>query len=277
MGCALTRSGKGSEYVQQAKSMWRRGVAALETGRVDEAESLLRQAAEAAPEDPDAQRHLAEALWQSGQRTEAVTRAELACRCAPRDSGAAVRAGQMRLEAGDAQRSIDWADAAIAADTRSATAWALRGRAHRRLGRPERALADFQQALRFAPNDPALLTDVAMLHRARGDHRRCLTTLHQVIDSYPPGHEPASALAMVGESYLALGRARDAADSFRVAASRGPADAQLLYGLAEAQAACGQTDAAIADARRAIEADAAHTPSRELLARLEGQVVTRLR
>lgn len=276
-GCAMTRRNQRPDYVAQAKQMWRRGVTALESGKLGEAESWLRQAAEASPDDAPTQRHLAETLWQSGQHDEALECAEAACRCAPQDCESTVRAGQMRLAQGDAGQANDWAERSIDLNTRSADAWALRGRSHQKLGDTDRALADYQQALRYAPNDPQLLTDVALLHRARGDHRRCLTTLHQLIDAYPPGQEPAGALALAGESYLALGRASDAADTLQLASARGPADADLLYRLAEAQAACGNHDLAMADARRALDLDSQHDGSRQLLARLRSTDAARLR
>lgn len=267
-GCAMKRQASQAGYVAQAKQMWRRGFSALESGKVGEAESWLRRAAERTPEDGPTQRHLAEALWQSGQHDEALKCAEEACRCVPTDCDAAIRAGQMHLAQGDAGRASHWAGRAIDLNARSAAAWALRGRAHQKQGNADLALADFQQALRYAPTDAQLLTDVALLHRARGENRRCLTTLHHLLDAYPPGQEPAGALALAGESYLALGRARDAADTLQLAAARGPADAELLYRLAEAQAACGHRDRAIADARRALDVDAAHGGSLQLLARL---------
>lgn len=260
---------KAPEYVAQAKQMWRRGVAALESGKAGEAESWLRKAAEATPEDSATQQHLAEALWQTGKHDEALARAEAACECAPGNGTAAIRAGEMRLSRGDASQAADWGNRAIEIDARSPSAWALRGRAHQRLGSTDQALADFQQALRYSPSDPKLLQDVALLYRARGEHRRCLTTLHHLLEAYPPGQEPAGALALAGDSYLALGRSRDAADTLQLAAARGPADAELLYRLAEAQAACGNTTEAVADARRALNVDATHAGSRQLIARLE--------
>ncbi|MEQ8849801.1 tetratricopeptide repeat protein [Botrimarina sp.] len=276
-GCALTRRDGRAEYVDHAKQMWRRGVAALESGRVGEAESLLRQAAEAAPDDPAAQRHLAEALWQSGRHDEAILRVEQACECAPHDIEATIRAGQMRLSRGDADAARRWANRALDLDARCPDAWALRGRSLAHTKQPGRALADLQHALRYAPGDARLLEDLARLHGERGDQRRRLTTLHQLLDAYPPGQEPARVLADAGETYLALGRPRDAADALRVAAAREPSNAELLYRLAEAQAASGETRLAIVDARRALDVDAAHEPSRRLLARLESAPSAQLR
>ena len=268
-GCAAMRRAPKPDLVAKAKQTWLRGVSALESGRLGEAETLLREAAEATPDDPQAQRHLAEALWRRGERAEALAHAEQACLCAPMDAASAVRAGQMRLSEGDDETARQWAEHAVATDTSSSDAWALRGRIYQQRGDTDRALADLQQALRYAPSDPQILTDIALLHSVRGDHRRCLTTLHHLIETHPPGQEPAGALALAGESYLALGRAQDASDALRLAATRGEVGPDLLCKLAEAEAACGHTTEALAGARRALDLDAAHQPSRELIARLE--------
>lgn len=257
------------DYVGQAKQMWRRGVSALDAGRASEAESWLRKAAAATPDDAATQHHLAEALWQTGKQDEALRCAEQACRCDPTNLPAVVRAGEMRLERGEAAEAVAWGDRAIDLEARSAQAWALRGRAHHRLGSHDQALADYQQALRYAPNDTSLLADLARLHTDRGDARRSLTTLHQLLDAYPPGQEPHEALRLAGDAYFTLGRARDAAETLELAAARGPADADLLCRLAEAQAACGRNDRALIDARRALAIDANHVASRQLVARLD--------
>lgn len=268
-GCALVRRGdRDAEHLAEARRFGLRGVDALEAGELGEAESWLRRAAAAAPQDSDTRRHLAEALWKRGQRDEALSHAESVCHAEPACALSAIRAGQMRLANRDAAEAASWGGRAIGLDARSAEAWALSGRAHQRLGDSDRALADYQQALRYAPNDAELLIDVALLHRARGDHRRCLTTLHHLLDAYAPGEEPAGALALAGEAYLAIGRPQAASESLRMASTRGETGADLLYRLAEAEAACGRRERAIAEAERALATDAGHTPSRELLARL---------
>jgi tetratricopeptide (TPR) repeat protein len=268
-GCAAIARRRAPDVVGQAKQMWRRGVAALDAGRAGEAESWLRKAAAATPRDAATQHQLAEALWQTGKHDEALKCVEEACRFGPTNIEAAIRAGEMRLERGDAGQAAAWGERAIEIDTRYAAAWALRGRANQKLGKTDLALADFQQALRYAPTDVLLLSDVAQLHHDRGDHRRCLTTLHQLLDAYPPGQEPAEALAMTGETYQALGRSRDATETLLLAAERAPADANLYCRLAEAQAACGQNERAVVEAQRALSVDAMHQGSRQLLARLQ--------
>lgn len=272
LGCAtMGRRGPSQEDVALGRQMCRQGIDALECGDVKSAKELLRQAAEADPEYGDARKHLAEALWLGGDRREAVEHAEMACRCQPLDAHNAVRAGEMRLLQGEAQQAAGWATQAIGVEPRLATAWALRGRAQQAIGNHAEAVADLQQALRYAPDDKRVLLDLAELYRQQGDDRRTLATLHQLLDAYAPGEEPTTALAMTGAAYLRSGRLDDAVDTFRLAAARPDADATLLCQLAEAEAACGRSAEAIAVAQRALATDAQHAPARALLSRLAAQ------
>lgn len=277
-GCTMMRNRKPTPaYLTQAKQFWYKGVSALEMGKVDEAENLLRKAAEATPDDADTQSHLAEALWQRGSHAEALTCAEAACRFEPANARAAIRAGEMRLAEGDAETATQWAHTAIGLAGRSPEAWALRGRSQLRLGNTDQALADMQQSLRYAPNDTELLIDVAMLYRAREDHQRCLTTLHHLLDCHPPGEAPVEALALAGETYLAINRPQAAAENLRLAANRGNGGADFYYRLAEAEAACGHHDKARMGAERALAADANHLPAQQLMTRLAASDISNLR
>jgi Flp pilus assembly protein TadD len=268
-GCAaIARRAEAQASADESRQLWRRGVTALESGQVAEATSLLHQAAEIEPEDGDTRAQLSEALWQSGQRGEALAHAEAACLCERTDARLAVRAGEMRLAEGDLQRANEWSNVAVALDGRSPKAWALRGRTYARLGQHERAIGDFQQALRYAPADTEVLGDLAALYRDRGDQHRALATLHHLLDCYPPGEQPAPALAMAGELYMAIGRPQAASEQLRLASDRGASSADVLCRLAEAEAACGRPRQALVEARRALDADAAHVASRELLTRL---------
>ncbi|MEO1498522.1 MAG: tetratricopeptide repeat protein [Planctomycetota bacterium] len=274
-GCAVVgRRVASQEDAALGRQMCRQGIDALECGQVNDAQRLLRQAAAADPDYSDARKHLAEALWLGGDRREAVEHAEQACQSLPLDAHNAVRAGQMRLLQGEPQAAADWASRAIAVEPRLASGWALRGRAHHAAGDSVEAVADLQQALRYAPDDRTLLRDLAELYRGRGDQPRALMTLHQLLDSYAPGEAPTAALATTGAAYLESGRPQDAADMLRVASARPDADAALLCGLAEAEAACGRGGEAIDAARRAVAADGTHLPAKALLDRLASAPAT---
>ena len=50
-----------------------------------------------------------------------------------------------------------------------------------------------------------------MLYRQRGQATRSLTTLHHLLETYPPGEEPQSVLMLEGLTLLDLGRPQQAA------------------------------------------------------------------
>jgi tetratricopeptide (TPR) repeat protein len=88
-------------------------------------------------------------------------------------------------------------------------------------------------------------------------------------EAYSPGEEPQPLLAMQGRVYMDLKRFDEAAKVFDAACAREPDCADLLTLFAEARAAQGQTDAAIAIARRAQSLAPEHAGSRFLLKRLD--------
>jgi tetratricopeptide (TPR) repeat protein len=175
----------------------------------------------------------------------------------------------MLLALGAAERAMPRAEAAIALDGAPAGAWALRGRIFRRRGELDRALADFQQALRFQPNAGDLLIEVAELQYQLGRPQRCLSTLEHLLQSSPPGEEPRRALWLAGLAYGAAGRHDDAVVSLYAASVRGQPEPELLCQLAQAQSAAGRHSEALATARQAVAVDAGGERSRALLARLE--------
>lgn len=207
--------------VAAARQLARQGVAAMEVEQWDEAEALLSSAVEKSPEDPEAQRYLAEALWQRGDKQQALRHMATAASLDTADVQIAVRAGEMLLESGDPHRAIRQADRAIRLDNTLAAAWTLRGRAYAEEGELERALADLQRSLLLAPNDSAVLLETAGIYHRRGQHERCLATLHRLEDHQGLEATAAEVLELEAETYLALGRPQLAAQRLAMAVDHG--------------------------------------------------------
>ncbi|WP_197531162.1 tetratricopeptide repeat protein [Posidoniimonas corsicana] len=244
------------------------GVTALEQGDCQQAETLLRRAVEAAPQDADARRHLAETLWARGEQKEAIRHMRVAVTEEPRHASAVCRLGQMEAATGEWKLALSRAQQALHDDPKLSDAWALRGRSHLETGETELAMADLFRALEYAPNDRAVLADLARLYgQQRRPHKR-LATVHRLIETFPHGETPVDPLIMEADAYAALGRNDDAAEGLRAAAQRWPQDPVLLCRLAEAEAAAGQQHAAVAAVRQALAVDQNHLPSQHLLARL---------
>jgi tetratricopeptide (TPR) repeat protein len=268
-GCAtFGRRGAAQEKLAAARELSRQGVAALERSDWQHAESLLQQAVEAAPDDADARRHLAEALWHRGAADAAILQITEALRLEPDDAALLVRSGEMSMTLGDHNKALAHAERAIQLDAKSAGAWALRGRVFWRIGQPDRAMADLQRALELSPHNPEALLDVALMYRQRGEPARALTTLQYLLEAYGPGEEPQLALQLEGMTLLDLDRPQQAADSLQLAARRGPPNADILFYLAQAQTRAGRHAEASATAQQALAIDATHQASRDLLTQL---------
>jgi tetratricopeptide (TPR) repeat protein len=270
-GCASMRRQKiVPESIAACRQMSRDGVAAMEMGNWAQARALLEEAVATSPTDLDARRHLAEVLWQTGNRRDAVVHMEAAVKLDPRHAPTVVRAGEMLLAVGATDRAQERARQAISLDPTLAGAWALRGNVHRQQGDATRALADLQQALRYSPHATDILLATAELQYAMGRPERCLTTLHHLLDIYAPGEEPQQALWLEGLAYQATGRPRDAVESLHAATLRGAPQVDLLYQLAVAEQAAGEPAAAANTVRLALAVDTSHQASQVLLAQLQG-------
>jgi tetratricopeptide (TPR) repeat protein len=267
-GCATFGRRSATEKATACRDLTQQGVSAMELGQWQRAELLLQQAVDEFPEDAEAHHQLAEAQWHRGTAPEALQHIAAAVAAAPADPLIAVRAGEMTLAAGQREAALAYAEQAIRVNPQLASAWALRGRIFWQLQQPDRAVADLQRALEFAPDRGDILLDLAVMYRDRGQPTRCLTTLGHLHETCPAGNEPQPALVLEGLALLDLGRPHQACEVFVAATQRGPASAQLFYYLAQANYAAGQYAEATVAAQQALAADASHQASRQLLAQL---------
>ena len=269
-GCILPgREGTVPKSVINARQLSQRGIGAMERGEWSQAETLLSQATQACPADPEARRQYAEALWHRGAKPEALAQIEEAIKISNDDPQLHVRAGEMQLEMGKPSEALRCADEAIALDAKSASAWALHGRAIDKTSNAPRALADFQRALGYRHDDRQALLQTAEMYRQQGKPQRALVAIQSLLDTYGPGEEPQATLYLQGLALTALGRYDDAAESQLLALQRGPATAEIQYRLAEAHLLAGHLPEARLQAQKALALDARHPPSTALLERIQ--------
>ena len=269
-GCRLPgRDGPVPQSLTDCRRLAQKGVAALERGEQPKAETLLAQAVTACPVDAEARRHYAEALWRRGAQPEAMTQMDEACRLAGEDASLWARLAEMRLASNQPDLARQAAETALNLDPRLPNAWAVRGRVMRTMGQPADALADCLHALNYAPNDRAILAEVAELHRQLNQPERALQTLQTLAETYPAGEEPGEVLHWMGLAYVALGRYDDGAESLSAAVGRGKPTAEMLCQLGEAQLLAGHRPEAAEAARHALALEPQHQASRNLLQRVE--------
>jgi len=273
-GCRLSGKKAVSEQVAASRQLVQQGLVALEHGRVQEAESLLGEAVETCPENVEARRQHAEALWQAGMREAAVEQLSEAARLAPDDAEVQLRLAEMHWAEGHTHQAWQAVEDALDLNPRLAKAWALRARLLEAGGRHKEALADCHRALRYAPQDREILRQTAELYQQlhRPDH--ALQTLQCLADTYAPGEEPQDVYYLMGLACRELGRYDDAAQHFSTATLRGAPNAEILYRLAEAELLAGRPAAAATAAQQALSLDPNHQPSQQLLQRLRLAVRT---
>lgn len=235
----------------------------------DEAQQLLAKAVRACPKDAEARRSFAEVLWHQGAKEEAQKHLEEAIRLSGDDATLHARLAQMQLELGQSEAAAREAELALDLDPRLAAAWATRGRVMLAAGQAQQALADYHRALAYAPDDRELLLQIAELYRQLQQPDRSLTSLQTLAETYAPGEEPQQVLQLLGLAYAGLGRYDDAAEQYALALRRGPAGADLLAQLADAQAHCGRPTDALRTTQQALALEPQHAPSLQLLSHLE--------
>jgi len=268
-GCRLAcREGPVSRSLATSRELSRQGIAALERGEPQRAETLLEEAVETCPLDSDARRHYAEALWFRGAQSEAVAQLEEAADLAPDDAFLRVRLAETYLAMGQRDRAREVAEQAIDLDPSLAEAWAVRGRVMLAADDHRGALADFHRALSYAPGDRDVLLETAELHRKMGRPQRALASLQSLAETYSPGEEPQHVLHLTGLAYMALGQYDDAVTALSDAAVRQTPSPDLLSHLGEAELRAGRPEAAAAAARHALALQPQHQASRALLTRI---------
>lgn len=268
-GCRLPgRDGPVPRSLVISRQLTQQGLSALDRNDWRRAEPLLAQAVETFPQDAEARRHYATALWQAGRRREALLQITEALELAPDDSTLLSRAAEMRLAAGDSAEAAELVDRALDVDPRNPAVWRLRGRLRLQAGALREALADYQRSLADQPDDRDALLDVAEIYRRLNQPARALASLQSLSDGYPPGEEPPQVLYLLGLAYGALGRNGDAIDSFSAARDRGPSSPELLFRLAEAQWTAGRVADAEQNVSRALALSPRHPGSLALMKRM---------
>ena len=155
-----------------------------QSGDATLAMNMLRQAASAAPDNPDIQRRFARTLAEAGDLRSA--RMVLDAALARRDT-AELRYDAGRLAIMEAQYGValQHLDAALARNPRYVSALTARGVALDLAGKPEEAQASFRAALALQPNTSAALNNLGLSLLLQGKQEEARAVLEQA--SSTPG------------------------------------------------------------------------------------------
>lgn len=270
LGCRLPSFGRAdADSLVTSRQLCQRGISAIERADWPAAESIMEQAVDACPNDWEAHRYYAEALWRQDKQDRALKEMDAAMRLAADNPAIRIRAAEMRLARGELPLAQQHAQEALDLNPSLAKAWFIRGRVSYREGEIGQALADYHRALSFEPNCREVLLEMAQLYGRTGRPERALLHLQRLLESYPHGEEPQQELYLAGISYRALGRFDDACESFALASQRGAPSTMLLNQHAEAQLAAGRPEMARRLLLEALAIEPQNAPSRFLLERVE--------
>ncbi len=96
-------------------------------------------------------------------------------------------------------------------------------------GKPDLALAQYQEFLNYFPNSdlaPSAQYNIGEIHYGQGDYKAALEAFDLVLEKYPENEKTADAMYMKGMSLLNAGEKRAAAREFRALVAKYP-DSEL--------------------------------------------------
>lgn len=210
LGCAFCGKGAVPENVATCQKLSQMGMLCLERGSWKEAQDHFKDALDADPEDPEAHRYSAEALWQQGKIELANEQITSAIEKSPDNPVYRLRAAEMAYDSGEFDRAKFEVAQALDLDPELGPAWALRGTIESDEGKVHESILHFQRALKTEPYNAQYLTRVAQLYQQEEQYIRSLTVIHQIRDLYAERQIPADVLYLTGTNYLALNRPKEA-------------------------------------------------------------------
>jgi tetratricopeptide (TPR) repeat protein len=278
-GLAALRSGRYDEAVVRLRvaagddplntfrptAEFSEGVAALRLGRLKAALEHLRGAVKSAPDAAEAHRILGMSYWADEQFDKGVEEFETAIGLRPDDERSRVALADLLAAAGRPAEAEQAFKDAIRAVPGSGQAHYNLGRLYDAQQRPSEAAQAFQAAADFNPlvGQDYLYETIARLHMSQPDFDKAIDAATKRIEVNPNNPEAHRAL---GEMYLGQGRHDETLTEFLAALLINPTDAASYGGIAQVDLRTGRYTEAVAAARRTLEIDAGHTAAQYALA-----------
>lgn len=277
---AEQKQGKANSAVSPVLS---EALALHQSGRLEEAERLYRQALASEPRNPDALQlygvlacqsarpelgvdlitraiavnpgpagfhlNLGNAFQALGKHDDAARSYRRALSREPRNVVALNKLGSALLELGAPEEALARATEALALQPGYAEAHFHQGAALQALGRNEAAAAAYRRALDAQPGYPAALNNLGTVLQTLGRPEEAIDCLSRAIADRP---DFAAALSNLGNVLQAERRLDEAVDHYRRALAVDPSLVETYYNFAAALRLLGQLDQAIGCYRQAL-------------------------
>lgn len=225
-----------------------RAYALLEQGRVEEALAISAPLAANARAGHDVLALHSQALKRVHRHEEALEVDRRAAASFPASGTAWHNLAATLAELGRGGEALDMLARGFAAGLDSPLSWQVKARAHLACGDPRAAEAAYLEAVRRAPNLPAIAAERAdFLWMARGDLAAALVALDQ---AFHAGAPPAPLLLVKAKLIASAGDKAQAADLLDRAAGHLPDNPQIVLAAAQAALEARRLDQAERHARR---------------------------
>jgi len=238
------------------------GVIALQEGRFDQAEKLIKAALAVNPRDAAALSNLGTVYLRSGQLEAARTQLERATRHPPVSIETLVSLGTVLRQLNRSREAMEPLRRARDADPNSATVCNLLGACLLDIGEPATAVEYFSAATRLQPEDADGWANLSIALTHSGGHKDAATSAERAIALRP---RSSAALAALAAIYLAQERTEDAIATYWEAVEMPDASPQTRCAFAIALLNANQVDDAIEQLELAIAADGNNLLARWML------------
>ena len=214
--------------------------AALELGRLDEAESLAARAVKIRP-DGGTHLTLGRVLARGRRMPEAIAAFRLAAADPSLAGDSLFLLGQAQKETGDVDGARESFEAAVRVAPGHVAAWRSLGRLLLDEGRPGEAIESLERGLSLAPGDASVLREYAAAALAAGRYPEADEALGRALAKEP---DSADGLRLTGRLRKTQGRLDEAEAAWRALTERDPEDPRGWSGLAGTLQAAGELAAA---------------------------------
>lgn len=210
-----------------ARTLFLLGARHHQTGNLDKAMALYRQALDADPMMGDAALYLGLALQQNGLPDEALGWFERAVSLLPRDVDALNGLGAVCFEMGEIDRAREAHQAALDINPLSAEGMAGLANVHLSTGAIDLAIKLYHKGLAVAPDSPDLLTNLGVALKTAGRPREAVETLEKALTLNP---ESTDILYNLGNAWQERGDMAQARACFDKAGRIDPESVSARWG-----------------------------------------------
>ena len=236
----------------------------IERGQYSAAIIELEKALEQSPRSSSIAYLLGVAYEKSGNLAEALTSYQKASRLDVANFHAVVAEVEVLAAMGKLTEGLDLLEGRLDQAGDDPTGYELCGRLSMILGEYTKAENYYRTACVLDPKNMLYVKSLGQAHFANGHYREAVAAMTKVTGQ--KAYEPTFMVyAVLGDSYLALGDARNARDAFYTATELAPSEWHVWLGLAKAYLAADEAPRAVLAAQQALRLSADNIDATMLL------------